>query len=88
MHGDELNTLAQREAIRFKEEQDRQDEERRKQAKAGDAIDFQKIIQESDVIKPVPMVWSWMCVDTANVFNVLLLLLKVQLLLACGNEIA
>lgn len=56
MHGDELNTLAQREAIRFKEEQDRQDEERRKQAKAGDAIDFQKIIQESDVIKPVPMV--------------------------------
>ncbi|XP_052766427.1 leucine-rich repeat-containing protein 74B-like [Mya arenaria] len=56
MQGDELNTLAQREAIRYKEEQDRQDTDRRRQAKKGDPKDFQKIIQESDVIKPVSIV--------------------------------
>ena len=56
MHGDELHTLAEREAKRFKEEQDREDAERRKQMKEGNAKDFQKIIEEADVVKPVPVV--------------------------------
>lgn len=56
MQGAEKNTLDAREAIRFKEEQDRQLAERRRMSKAGDVRDFQKIIQESDVIKPVPIV--------------------------------
>lgn len=56
MSGAEKHTLETREAIRHKEEQDKKDAERRKQIKAGDVKDFQKIIQDSDVIKPPPIV--------------------------------
>lgn len=56
MQGAEKHTLETREAIRYKDEQEKIDAERKKQMKTGDVKDFQKIIQESDVIKPVPMV--------------------------------
>ncbi|XP_045175359.2 leucine-rich repeat-containing protein 74B-like isoform X2 [Mercenaria mercenaria] len=56
MQGAEKHTLETREAIRYKDEQDKIEAERRKQMKAGDVKDFQKLIQESDVIKPVAIV--------------------------------
>jgi hypothetical protein len=56
MQGAEKHTLETREAIRYKDEQDKLDAERKKQIKAGDVKDFQKIIQDADVIKPVAIV--------------------------------
>lgn len=56
MQGAEKHQADKREAIRYKEEQDKIDAERRKQMKAGDAKDFQKLIQDSDVIRPAAVV--------------------------------
>jgi len=56
MDGAELHTLAKREAERFKEDTDREDAERRKQVKEGNAKDFQKIIEEADIPKPLTIV--------------------------------
>ncbi|KAL4238099.1 Leucine rich repeat containing 74B [Mactra antiquata] len=56
MQGAEKHTLDTREAIKYKEEQDKKDAERKRQMKAGDVKDFQKIIQDSDVIKPSQIV--------------------------------
>lgn len=57
MHGDEKNTLAKREAEKFKEEQLKIEAERTKLLKAGHAKGFQKLIQESDVAKPPAVLW-------------------------------
>lgn len=52
----ELNTVAKREAERFKQEQDREESERQKLIKEGNSKDFQKMIQESGPVKPLVIV--------------------------------
>ncbi|XP_052273709.1 leucine-rich repeat-containing protein 74B-like [Dreissena polymorpha] len=56
MHGNELNILEAREAQRFMEDKKKDDAERRKLSKAGDAKDFHKLIKEADTVRPIAMV--------------------------------